>query len=540
MTRRSRRNPRRGGQRLALTVVAGVAAALLQAASSARPAAAYEYWTRARTSGEAYELRGFRLIGDELSITRRRFSQSLALVLYDLGDLERDRRRNGRAPNRGPIVSWHSYLRLDHDFGTFVTGRLQTQPTRRQDALDVIPEIEDTTFALRLLYGHLTVDGLFGGRLSLQLGRIAAFDATGALPIDGVAARVAVAAHVEVRASGGLAVRESSPLAAPYGELDGTSGADCQEYVAAAAGQPGRWQLLDRNRAITDGRYTSDFEYCPQREVRMPTVQLAVASRRFDRIYAEAGYRLARSPTSGVYPDGDAQLPAAPGWGTNLEQLYALAQGRWQRGALALEPRAFVRASLVDSVVDRAELELVISRRRHELAPSISRFVPTFDADSIWSVFGAEPSLDLAVDYRYRGPWQGRAQLWARRYDAGDAWAWGAAADALRPIARRFTASARAFGDAGYGGERLAFHGELRWSGSRTILTGRGAVAWVRGDSATAHQAAPARSGTAAGTATWRLAGGVAVHSMMELSVFSEDTAIRALAIVDFALESER
>jgi hypothetical protein len=528
-----------------------VALAGLAAASPPAPAEAYEFWTRARTSGEAYELRGFRLLGDELTITRRRFTQSLALVLHDLGDLERDRLRDGRAAGKGVLVSWRSYLRLDHDFGTFITGRLETSPTRRQDALDVIPELEDRAFALSLLYGHLSVDGLLGGRLSLQVGRIAAFDATGALPIDGVAARAAVAAHVEVRASAGLAVRDSSWLSASAGELDGTSGADCQEYVEAAAGQPGSWRLLDRGRAITDGRYTSDFEYCPQRAVRMPTAQLAVASRRLDHLYAEAGYRIARSPTVGLigekdrleqpdlglYPDEDGQ---APGWGTNLEQLYAVAQGRWRRGALAVEPRAFVRASLVEAVVDRAELEVAFSHRRHQLSPSVSRFVPSFDADSIWSAFGAEPSLDLALDYRYRGPWHGRASLWARRYDAGSAWAWGAVSDATRPLTRRLSTSARALGDGGFGGERLALHGELRWSGTRTLFTGRGALAWVRGDSATANRAAPTTSGTAAATATVRLAGGVAVHSMMEMSVAAGETAIRALGIVDFALESDR
>ncbi len=553
-----RAHERRGAPASARVAAVALAAAALAAACPTRPAHAYEFWTRARSTGEAYELRGFRLLGDELSITRRRFTQSVALVIHDLGDLERKRRRNGKLPGRGPVISWHSYLRLDHDFGTFVTGRLQSSVTRRQDALDVIPEIDESTLALGLLYGHLSIDGLLGGRVSAQLGRIAPLDATGALPIDGLAVRAAVADHVEVQVSGGLAVRDASPLGLAAGELDGTSGADCQEYVEAAAGQ-GRWQLLDRSRAISDGRYTSDFEYCPQRRVIMPTAQLAAATRRLGAVHAEVGYRIARSPTVGLigepdrldgpgigqdlglYPDEQGQAPA---WGTNLEQLYATAEGRWRAGRFTLEPRALVRASLLDGVVDRAELELAATRGPHQLVPSVSRFVPTFDADSIWSVFGAEPSFDLALDYRFRGPLSARASVWARRYDGGDsggaAWAWGAVSDVARAVTRKVALEARALADAGVGGERVAMQAELRWTLSFAQLRGRAAFAWVRGDELTARAAAATTSGTAATSATFRLAAGVALHSMMEVRVGDGEAALRALGIVDFALESDR
>jgi hypothetical protein len=537
-------------------LVASALAVATFAIAAPRAAHAYEFWTRARSTGEAYELRGFRLIGDELSIPRRRFTQSLALVIHDIGDLERQRRRHGRAPGRGVVVSWHSYLRLEHDFGTFVTARLPSGPTRRQDALDVIPEIDDSTLALSLLYGHLSIEGLAGGRLAVQLGRLAEIDGTGALPIDGVAVRAAVAAHVEVRVSGGLAVRDASPLGLATYELDGTSGAACREYVEAAGGGLGRWELVDRSRSITDKRFTSDFEYCPQREVLMPTAALAVATRQLGALHGELGYRIARSPTVGLigeedrldapdlglYPDERGQAPA---WGTNLEQLYATAAGQWRAGAAMLEPRAFVRASVIDAVIDRAELEVAMTRGRHRLTPSVARFVPTFDADSIWSVFGGEPSIDLAVAYGYDGAWRAGGSLWARRYDGGSsggaAWAWGGAADAAHAVTRRIDLEARALADGGFGGERMALHGELRWTAGPARLSGRAAVAWVRGDDVSDAAARTRTSGTAAATATVRLSGGVAVHTMMELrSGVDEESALRGLAILDVALESDR
>jgi hypothetical protein len=541
------------GRAIGLALATG---AILLAAP--RAAEAYEFWTRARSTGEVYELRGFRLIGDELAIPRRRFTQSLSLVIRDIGDLERQRRRNGRT-GRGVVVSWQSTLRLEHDFGTFVTARLPSGPTRRQDALDVIPEIDDSTLAFSLLYGHLSIDGLLDGRLAVQLGRIVELDGTGALPIDGVAVRAAVAEHVEVRVSGGLAVRDASPLGLSTYELDGTSGAACREYVEAAGGasqSPGRWELIDRSRSITDKRFTSDFEYCPQREVVMPTAAIAVATRQLGALHGELGYRIARSPTVGLigevdrlgtpdlglYPDERGQAPA---WGTNLEQLYATAEGQWRAGAAAIHPRAFVRASVIDAVIDRAELEVAVERGRHRWTPSVARFVPTFDADSIWSVFGAEPSIDVAMDYRYDGKWRAGGALWARRYDGGDsggsAWAWGGIADAAHAVTRRMDIEARALADAGFGGERLALHGELRWTAGRMRLGGRAAVAWVRGDDVRDAALETRTSGTATATATVRLAGGVAVHTMMEMrSGADEASALRALAILDVALESDR
>lgn len=544
----------KGADALAAAALAVAAHAAVLTASA--PAAAYEFWTRARSTGEAYELRGFRLIGHELSIPRRRFTQSLSLVLHDLGDFERERRRRGLPAGRGLVISWRSTLRFEHDFGTFVTGRLEVSPTRRQDALDLIPEIEDSTLALSLLYGHLSIDGLWDDRLSLRVGRIADVDATGALPLDGLAVRADLAEHVRLSATAGLAVRDSSPLGVSSYELDGTSGAACREYVEALGGQPGRWELIDRSRAIEDGRYTSDFEYCPQRDVVMPTASLEVATRALPHdVHAAVGYRIARSPTVGLIGERD-RLPtpdlglypsSAPEWGTNLEQLYALAEGRLRRGGATFSPRAFARASLVDFVVDRAEAEVAIERGGHRLTPSISRFVPTFDADSIWSVFGAQASLDLSLDYRGAlpgGPSGPSGQVgvtaWGRRYD-GAAWAYGVSADAQRPLARRLSISLRALGDAGTGGERAALHSELRFAARHAQWVGRAAAAWVRGDETSSAATVARVSTTAATAATFRLAGGVAAHAMLELRRDSEQqTSLRAFLLLDVALESDR
>ena len=109
-----------------------VIAAMLTVAT---PAHAYEFWLRARTYGQAYQLRDYRLVGPDLFLGRRRVTQMLILRLYDIGDLEA-KRRLSRLPPGGPRITWQSYLRIDHDFGDFSSGRVLLPGPIRRDALD--------------------------------------------------------------------------------------------------------------------------------------------------------------------------------------------------------------------------------------------------------------------------------------------------------------------------------------------------------------------------------------------------------------------
>lgn len=542
---------------------------VVAALAAAPPAHGYEFWVRARAMGEAYELRGFRVVGGELAIGRRRYTQVLTLVLRDLGDLERARRRAGRW-RTGPVVSWRAGLRFDQDFGTFLTGRLAAGPTTRQDALDLIPELSPSAFALALLYGELRVEGLWRGKLELAAGRLVDHGGDGAPAVDGVGARLMLTPWLELGVSGGLAVRESSPLAAGSHELDGAAGSFCHEYVEAAAGQVGRWRLIERSQPVKDGRYTSDYELCPQREVRMPTASLTLATRELYGVVAELGYRIALSPTVGrigaidrlrepdlgLYPNERGQAPA---WGTNTEQLRALVSGRWRVGALELSPQALVRASLAHGVVDRAELGGELRYGAHSLTPSVARLVPTFDTDSIWNAFAAEPSTELDLAYRVaaRAALELEARLWARRFDGGDAdgaaWAWGARAELVRPAGRLWRWplrwSMRALADTGYGGDRLAGDAELGWGSRQQRVVARGALVWARGDRL-ASEVAPGGSlelalATVAATASARLSyalsTGVRAHTAIELWRAGDgETALRALAVLELELEPNR
>ena len=137
------------------------------------PAHAYEFWLRAQTIGQAYQLRDYQLVGPDLFLGRRRVTQTLALRITDVGDLAAARRL-ARLPEHGLKISWQSYLRIDHDFGDFTTGSITLAGPVRRDAIDVIPELADSVAGLDLMYGYLQLDGLADDRLMLQLGRVLA------------------------------------------------------------------------------------------------------------------------------------------------------------------------------------------------------------------------------------------------------------------------------------------------------------------------------------------------------------------------------
>lgn len=199
--------------RVAAVVIAGVAL-------GASPARAYEFWLRMQTLGQAYQLRDYRLVGPDLFLGRRRYTQTLALRIWDVGDLAAARRRS-HLPERGLRISWQSYLRIDHDFGDYTGGQItvaSASPARR-DALDVIPELGDSVASLELLYGYVELAGLLDDRLTIQIGRVLTDDGWGSSGVDGGAARFEVpSAPLAVSAS-----RPTSSTARPARRARSTS-----------------------------------------------------------------------------------------------------------------------------------------------------------------------------------------------------------------------------------------------------------------------------------------------------------------------------
>jgi hypothetical protein len=523
-------------------------------AVGATPAHAYEFWLRAHTIGQAYQLRDYRLIGPDLFQGRRRYTQTLALRIWDVGDLAAARRR-ARLPERGLRVSWQSYLRVDHDFGQYTAGRIRLSPAVRRDAIDVIPELADSVAGLQLLYGYLELAGIGDDRATVRLGRVLADEGWGAVGIDGGSLRVELPPPLAVTATGGLRVRAASPLGVSAYELDGTSGAGCREYVEAAAPGGGAWRLIDRDRAIRNTRLASDFEYCPQREVAQPTVGVTLATSRLRRFGAELGYRRTWSRTVGIigdphrfaftdvglYPNESGQ---APGSGVNEERVHARVHGEVRAAGLELRPFINARVSLLHGMLDRADLGIRVERGRHAVEPAVEYFYPTFDGDSIWNAFSIEPTTDARLGYRYDGAVRATANAWLRRYmggssAGGDAAAISGGLDASieRPLTPRWRVRADALWDDGYGGRRAGGSGEAAWQRRDRML-------WVRGRMVVLGVAPDDRARyvdtSAVVSTTWRIADAVAIHAIAEADLDAQhDLHTRAIAVLDLAFMPE-
>jgi len=525
-----------------------VAFALATLATAATPAHAYEFWVRARTYGQAYQLRSYRLVGPDLFLGRRRYTQTLALRIWDVGDLSASRRA-ARLPDRGLRISWQSYLRVDHDFGTYTNGRIRLSERVRRDAIDVIPELAESIAGLDLLYGHLTFDGIAEGRAIAQLGRILVDDGWGTSALDGATARIDVPnTPLAVSVAGGLRVRAASPLGLSAFELDGTSGAGCREYVEGPTPGTGTWKLVDRNRAITNTRLASDYEYCPQREVWQPTVGVAVATSRVRGFGAELGYRRTWSSTVGViddvdrldfpdrglYPDEEGQAPAS---GLNEERLHLRVHGELTRGPLAIRPYAHARYSILHAALDRAELGVRLARGAHALEPTLAYFYPTFDGDSIFNVFSIEPTADARLGYAYDGAVRATANAWLRRYAGDVAYAGGADAAIERAFGERWRGRLDALWDDGYGGRRAGGGGEAAWRARRSLwVRGRALVLGVAPDDGRPRYVTT----SAVASATWRFAEAVGVHVITEADRDEiHDLQLRAIAVLDLAFAPE-
>jgi hypothetical protein len=313
-------------------------------------------------------------------------------------------------------------------------------------------------------------------------------------------------------------------------ELDGTSGAGCMEYVEGPSPGTGSWKLIDRQRAITNNRLSSDYEYCPQRDVQQPTIGVAIAMPSNHGFAAELGYRRTWSdtvgligpvdrlqyPDRGLYPNDFGQAPSS---GVDEERLYARVHGRLRVPGLELEPYADARFSLLHGVFDRADAGIRLRVGPHVLEPAVEYFFPTFDGDSIFNAFSIEPTTDAHLGYRYdaRGPWRATADAWLRHYGHEDnepSLAGGFDAG-LERVLGAWRGRVDALWDDGWGGLRAGSSAEAAWRRTRDqYLRARVIVLGVREDDQTLRREYVTDSTVL--SATFRLADSVAMHVIGE------------------------
>lgn len=172
----------------------------------ARSAHAYESEVDATFDAQFYSLQS--QYGSPL-VQRRRYTQTLALNLYDL--------QTDRLP-LGQTLSFKSRLRLDTDFG-------QRPEERDPDSAAYVPGLAEAP--LDVMYAYLEGQRYLHGYLGFRLGRQYVVDTLGFWSFDGAEAMITTPAYVAVEAYAGFEQRGGLPLLGTARfEADGVSRGD--------------------------------------------------------------------------------------------------------------------------------------------------------------------------------------------------------------------------------------------------------------------------------------------------------------------------
>jgi hypothetical protein len=278
----------------------------------------------------------------------------------------------------------------------------------------------------------------------------------------------------------------------------------------------------------------------------MPTFGAAIETRGLDRVSARLSYRRTQSATVGViggvdrltfpdvglYPDDAGQAPAD---GINAEHVAAVVRGRLRAGPVRIAPWAWTRASLVHRAIDRAAVGAELRIGGHAVTTELAYRLPTWDADSLFSIFAVHPTTDARISWSAHGAF---VHAWLRRYHdaATEPVAYGGEASAERVLGRRLVGRAGVLADGGYGGARLGASAAARYAtGDHVTVTG----------SLAGWRLAPDDDGTwwegiAQGRITWTFERGYALHGVAETSASRYTPGLlRFLIVVDLAFEPE-
>jgi hypothetical protein len=157
----------------------------------ASPSHAYQSEIDATFDAQYYSLQS--PYGSPL-VARRRYTQTLALNLYDL--------QTDRSP-LGPALSFKSRLRLDSDFG-------QRPEERNPDSTSYVPGLVEAP--LDIMYAYLDGQRYLGGYLGFRLGRQYVVDSLGFWSFDGAEVTLTTPAYIALEAYAGFEQRGGLPM----------------------------------------------------------------------------------------------------------------------------------------------------------------------------------------------------------------------------------------------------------------------------------------------------------------------------------------
>ncbi len=341
------------------TLLAGLA--LGGALFGARTASAYETEVDATLDAQFYSLQS--PYGAPL-VQRRRYTQTLALNLYDL--------QTDRVP-LGPSLTFKSRLRLDSDFG-------ERAEERDPDSSSFVPGLAEAP--VDIMYAYLEGQRYLNGYLGFRLGRQYVVDTLGFWSFDGAEALITTPAYVAVEAYAGFEQRGGLPmmLGTSRFEADGVSRGD--------------------RTGIGFGQSPSYL----QESKLAPAFGFAVESTGVSWLHSRFTYRKVINRDAVLvspFLDNGGGLTFAQGDRTSSERLgYSL---RADKSDLGAAMGSFVydlynqKLSQYDASLDWFASDRVV------FGGVFDYFLPTFDADSIfnWFVHSGTQSASARADVTF-------------------------------------------------------------------------------------------------------------------------------------------
>lgn len=532
---RLRRGPLGGLHRGPRTAAVAAWGTLTLLATAAR-AASVE--TDLSVTAQAYELRTADPGNAQASLVdRRRVTTYLGLVISGLGQKDSD-----GLPALRNQFSVNLQLRFEADLGDFLCsiGRTSIGAAlgclgQGRGGVSTSPELANYKPELLMAYveGHS-----LGGWVDLRLGRQLQWELFDLRALDGLWVQARTPLYLAAEAFGGLSVSGALPIDSPVYVLDGTS------------------------RKVGLGR-KDDASQTPPLQ---PTVGFAVRSDGLRDLQLRLSYRrtfslAGEAPVAGCDPaaTGGTRLPCAPAVGTIEERLAFTVSGRLLGGRLL--GYGGLRYDFENGRFDdgHAGLRGVLAPR-HSLVAEYRYSVPTWDGDSIFNVFSAEPyhEVRLSYDGRPRGPADtllrvgdlavhGRAfaRLFRTGTPAGAASQPGAESEALAPsfggslgarLTRRLgTLRLEAYADGGYGGLRAGadLSGRLLLVRNTLGLEGRAMYLYWADDQRESNRT---HSVSLQAGVRYALVRGVLIHLLAEDNVDRfYTTQLRVMAMLDLS-----
>lgn len=321
------------------------------ASLGADPARAMDVDVSASTAAQGYSLRS----PDGAPILmRRRFMQTLGMNVTNIGTEQFD-------PEE-PWVSFRVRLRLDADFG------VHSDETDWADYPGgFVPGLK--TAPVDLMYGYLDVRNLADGVLSFRIGRQYVVDPLGWWSFDGALTRVELPVFLAFETYGGFEQRGGLPWSTPRFERDGVwrgdrTGLDANVYP----------EFQQAHYAPAAGAVVESFG--------LPLVHMRVAWRKV--------WNTGPVVTNPLPASSTALPPSSGGWRVSSERVGASVD-------IDDEDIGSLRSGVVyDLFLSRLTSSYAsadaFASRRVTVGADVDRVVPSFDADSIWNVFGADPS----------------------------------------------------------------------------------------------------------------------------------------------------